>query len=386
MEADINLEEGEILDDDDNYTPLERPSTYSSELYQARFPVVEDVESEEEFESSSESDSDEGTKSKRPKLKLKPQAVSSKSNVKKKYDVWSTRVQEDLLLENLVNCDVSQVDRSRTVETYSINHVPFIRNNKRTHEDRYNSHLRPFKRSNSDDEYESSRGTPRVILDVHVTVENSDDEIAKDIANKLCEEKEDLIRTIVVTAGKAKALELFKETQRIEKGGGMMIMVYILMSSYSLSIFCLFQNQSRRRTPGGVFLFLVKHDNNLTREQMMTIFNEERAKYKQEVRLKRKLKFQQMKQKISASKLSSEHNLPDLLTRAELCAKELEDQERVPKDLDVKNPPPSPVTDGHDNSTDGMENLTKDANLLSSRDVISYDDDCIDVGVDMDLL
>ncbi|KAK4885508.1 hypothetical protein RN001_001779 [Aquatica leii] len=375
MEADINLEEGEIVDnDDDSYTPLERPPTYSSELYKARLPVVEDVESEEEFESTSESDSDEGTKSKRPKLKLKPQAVSSKSNSRKKYDVWSTHVQEDLLLENLVNCDVSQVDRSRTVETYSINHVPFLKNNKRTREDRYNPHLRLPKKSNSD-ERENGGGTPRTILDAHVTINNTEDEIAKDIANKLCEEKEDLIRTIVTTAGKAKALELFKETQRIEKQGGMMIM-----------------NQSRRRTPGGVFLFLVKHDHNLTREQMMTIFNEERVKYKQEVRLKRKLKLQQMKQKISASKLHSDQTLPHLLTRAELCAEGLENQERVPKEtLDVKNPPPSPVTDGHDNSTDGMENLTKDTdvtveNSLLSRSIISYADDFIDVGVDMDLL
>ncbi|KAK5647458.1 hypothetical protein RI129_002462 [Pyrocoelia pectoralis] len=372
MDADSSLEEGEILDTSQEYTPLERPPNYS-ELYQARFPVIQDAESEEEFESSSESDSDGGCKKlKRPKLKLKPQAISSKSNFRKKYDIWSTRVQEDLLLENLVNCDVSQVDRSRTVETYSKNHVPFIRSNKRTHDDRYKSKLRLPKKSNSNDESETENVTPRVILDVHATIDDSEDDIAKDIANKLSEEKEDLIKTIVTTAGKAKALELFKETQRIEKGGGMMIM-----------------NQTRRRTPGGVFLFLVKHDNDLTREQMMTIFNEERMKYKQEVRLKRKLKLQQIKQKIAASKKNCEQNLPELLTRAELCAKNQDRIKKEAQDVIVKNPPPSPVTDGHDNSTDGMENVketdvtTNDS--LFTRNVVAYDDDCIDVGVDMDL-
>ncbi|KAF5301354.1 hypothetical protein FQA39_LY10752 [Lamprigera yunnana] len=367
MEADINLEDGELVDDDEVYIPLERPSTYSSSLYQPRFSTVQEVESEEEFESSSETDSDGGCKTKRPKLKLKPQATSSKTGARKKYDIWTTRVQEDILLENLVNCDVSQVDRSRNIETYSVDHVPFIKNNKRTRAGRNSSHLRLTKKEDSDIESENN-GACRIILDVHVTIQNSEEEIARDIANKLCEEREDLILTIVSTAGKAKALELFKETQRIEKDGGMMIM-----------------NQTRRRTPGGVYIFLVKHDNNLTRDQMMTIFNEERTKYKQEVRLKRKLKIQHMKQKIAASKLNCEPNLPDLLTRAEL-----ENAKRVPKetqDIVVKNPPPSPVTDGHDNSTDGMENMTKDADIRveHTRDFISYDDHCIDTGLDMDL-
>lgn len=374
MDAEECLEEGEILDTSlQEYTPLERPENYS-ELYSARFPPIQDVESEEEFESSSESDSDDGCKKlKRPKLKLKPQAVSSKSNFRKKYDIWSTRVQEDLLLENLVNCDVSQVDRSRSVETYSKNYVPFLTSNKRTNSDRYKVNLRlPKKSRPTDEDSDTVQATPRVILDVHVTVEDSEDDIAKDIANKLFEEKEDLIKTIITTAGKAKALELFKETQRIEKGGGMMIM-----------------NQTRRRTPGGVFLFLVKHDNDITREQMMTIFNEERMKYKQEVRLKRKLKLQQIKQKIAASKRNCEQNLPELLTRAELCAKNQERTKKETEDVIVKNPPPSPVTDGHDNSTDGMENA-KDIDVttescIHGRTVVSYDDDCIDVGADMDL-
>lgn len=59
-----------------------------------------------------------------------------------------------------------------------------------------------------------------------------------------------------------------------------------------------FQNQSRRRTPGGVFLFLVKHDNALTPEQQMQIFGDEKEKYRLEQKLKKKLKREQLKAKI----------------------------------------------------------------------------------------
>lgn len=58
--------------------------------------------------------------------------------------------------------------------------------------------------------------------------------------------------------GTRKAIHLFKETQRIEKEGGMMIV-----------------NGKRRRTPGGVYFFLLKHDDEVTSAQRKVIFYEE---------------------------------------------------------------------------------------------------------------
>lgn len=91
---------------------------------------------------------------------------------------------------------------------------------------------------------------------------------------------------------------------------------------------------------------------------------------------------------ILAASKKAEQNVPQLLSRADLCVQLTEEKERIRRksdDIDVKNPPPSPVTDGHDNSTDGMENINKDSENVSNRDIINYEDDCLEVGFDMDL-
>lgn len=60
----------------------------------------------------------------------------------------------------------------------------------------------------------------------------------------------------------------------------------------------LFQNQMRRRTPGGVFLFLVRHDKHITYQQQHSIFDEDRSNNKQKSRLKSKEKYKKMREKI----------------------------------------------------------------------------------------
>lgn len=187
-----------ILDNDD-YIPQDRPSNYLSML-EPRFPIVEEVESDDDFASSSDTDTDSDNKSKRikqPKLKLKPKACHSKGTRLKKYDIWSTRIQEDALLENLVNCDVSNVDRSRNVETYPLpSYITPRKTNKRTHDDRNKSDIRLNKRSERYSEHHNTSTVSRTILDMHATIDNSEEDIARDIANKLFEEKEDLIRKL----------------------------------------------------------------------------------------------------------------------------------------------------------------------------------------------
>lgn len=58
------------------------------------------------------------------------------------------------------------------------------------------------------------------------------------------------------------------------------------------------QNQTRRRTPGGVFLFLVRHDKHITYQQQHSIFNEERTNSKQKIKFKSKEKYKKMREKI----------------------------------------------------------------------------------------
>lgn len=89
--------------------------------------------------------------------------------------------------------------------------------------------------------------------------------------------------------------------------------------------------------------------------------------------------------------LKSNKSLPDLLTKAELCVKKLaEENDRSRKDssnVDVINPPPTPETDCHENSGDGMENsdevpvINKDSFLdISGRKVENYELDFLDLG------
>ncbi|KAJ8957634.1 hypothetical protein NQ318_017523 [Aromia moschata] len=329
MEADqIEVEEGEISNDsDNNYTPLERPKSYSVTQPQPRFPVNQPSESEEEPQSSdSDSDSDTNVRqSKKPKIKLKPKPQQPK---RKKYDVWCTRAQEDVLAETLNSCDVTRKDRSRDVESYDYTlarkyyeELEQRKGNKRTREDRRNVNFKQKKRSGS---AEKTKGKTRAILDLTVDLNSSSEDLAKDMANKLCEEKEDLILRVINTMGKQKAIEIFKETKKIEEEGGMLVM-----------------NQTRRRTPGGVFLYLVRQDYHITREQRDKIFGEEKQRNKVNAKAKQKQKTKKWKCQIAASKAKL---LPDLLTRAELLA--CQNPARKVKDeteeTDVINPPPTP--------------------------------------------
>lgn len=87
--------------------------------------------------------------------------------------------------------------------------------------------------------------------------------------------------------------------------------------------------------------------------------------------------------------------LPDLLTRAELLASQ--NPTRKVKDeteeTDFVNPPPTPETDGHENSGDGMDSVPQpvvngsDCLGTSRGTVNAYEEDFLDINCsnDMDL-
>lgn len=172
--------------------------------------------------SESDSDSDAGhSKIKRPKIKIKraktlnqPRSVGND-----KFKVWCTQVQEESLTEDLVSCGVTRsLYHDRSVESYDYTlgysfagkknqqdntsdedqETEIRLTNKRTFSDRGNVRLRLGKRrKNCDDERvndeEDPKGSSRIIPDLGVTVESTEDEIATDIAEKLSERKDSLI-------------------------------------------------------------------------------------------------------------------------------------------------------------------------------------------------
>lgn len=347
------LEEGEISSDSGtDYTPLPRPENYLSSAVSSkpRFPpIIQDTDSEPEQQSSDDSDSDSpAPKVKKVKIKLKP--IAKLSNRPKKYDIWSTRVQEDVLSETLNSCDVTTKDRSRNVESYDYTlaykyHKQDYDNlNKRSRE---NSRDRKRKVGKCRQSTEEKKGSSRNILNLNVTLESEVQDIAKDIANKLYEEKEDLILKILETVGKEKCFELFNKTQEIEADGGMLIL-----------------NQSRRRTPGGVFLYMTRMDEFITKEQRDAIFGEADKKNKDQRKLQRKKKNLKLKLEIAQA-------------RANLLIKH---EEKYSQNLNkhLANPPPSPATEDCVNSRDSTDVGLKSSSNLHEN-LLTYDEDFLDI-------
>ncbi|XP_054843502.1 phosphorylated adapter RNA export protein [Eublepharis macularius] len=94
-----------------------------------------------------------------------------------------------------------------------------------------------------------------------ITEDDSEEKVADEIAYRLCEPKKDLIARVVKIIGKKKAIELLMETAEVEQNGGLLIV-----------------NGTRRRTPGGVYLNLLKNTPSITGEQIKEIFYVENQK------------------------------------------------------------------------------------------------------------
>lgn len=94
-----------------------------------------------------------------------------------------------------------------------------------------------------------------------ITEDDPEDKVADEIAYRLQEPKTDLIERVVQVIGTKKAIELLGETSTLEESGG----VYTM-------------DGSRRRTPGGVYLNLLKNTPSISKAQVRKIFFEEQQK------------------------------------------------------------------------------------------------------------
>lgn len=209
---------------------------------------------------------------------------------RRKNNIWAVGLQEESLLENLKGCGVDRDASSaydRSVESYdyslrfrlksenslkrrkssnsdSSNDRPQSQNyrmpnkNKRFHHaadggSASQSHNNPQQkkknvrqrlgvRRSDDSSSNDAAGRldgPRVILDLEQLTELSTNEsVAKDLATKLYEEKDELMLRIIEILGNELPLQVFVETQRIEANGGMMIMVSTrFIHDFELTIF-----------------------------------------------------------------------------------------------------------------------------------------------------
>lgn len=129
-------------------------------------------------------------------------------------------------------------------------------------------------------------------------------------------------------------MKLFKETQKIESDGGMLIV-----------------NGMRRRTPGGVFLFLLKNCDDVNKKQKKEIFQEEARKTIKGRKIAQALKRDQKVEELKQS-LKIENDLPTLASRCELLVSNASHL-KLDQHANLSNPPPSPVTDcNRENSSD----------------------------------
>ncbi|RUS70133.1 hypothetical protein EGW08_022104 [Elysia chlorotica] len=106
-----------------------------------------------------------------------------------------------------------------------------------------------------------------------VTENDGNSAVIQAIADGLSEPKVDLITRIVESIGKAQAIQLYYMTEDVEDAGGMMI-----------------RNGSRRRTPGGVYIELLKTDGSIPQDVINGIFEKEDMEWKTQLKEKRKMK------------------------------------------------------------------------------------------------
>ncbi|CAL1569197.1 unnamed protein product [Knipowitschia caucasica] len=157
-----------------------------------------------------------------------------------------------------------------------------------------------------------------------ITKDDALEKVAEEIAYRLREPKTELIEQVVAVVGTKQALELLEQTARLEEAGG----IYTL-------------DGSRRRTPGGVYLNLLKNSPSISKSQLKSIFVEEG---RQEVRGKkaaqkrrRHLVARKMKQAIGTLNLQ-EHNDESRETFASDTNEALEALEEGPEEKDEENP------------------------------------------------
>ncbi|XP_040825517.1 phosphorylated adapter RNA export protein [Ochotona curzoniae] len=289
----------------------------------AHYRTVQSVDSSEESFSDSDDDSSLWKRKRqkcinpprRPEFDQggqKPPAAGGK----KVNNIWGAVLQEqnqDAVATELGILGMEgTIDRSRQSETYNYLLAKKLRRESQEHtrdlDKELDDYMHGGKKMGSKEE-ENGQGHlkrkrpvkdrvgPRLEMDYkgryEVTEEDSPEKVADEIAFRLQEPKKDLIARVVRIIGNKKAIELLMETAEVEQNGGLFIV-----------------NGSRRRTPGGVFLNLLKNTPSISEEQIKDIFYVENQKEYENKKAARKRRTQilgkKMKQAIKSLNFQEE--------------------------------------------------------------------------------
>ncbi|XP_052896095.1 phosphorylated adapter RNA export protein isoform X1 [Anopheles moucheti] len=412
--------------DSDGYTPLARPDLAKSEFASVsvslprQMDIVSDEHDDDELQqdkSDTDGSSDEsggnirlgsGSYSKRmlgqpsraghqrtlnahPKSvvagKPNPAHRAATTGRPNKYNIWTESLQEDTLMETMRGCDVTANGmRNRDVESYdyklrsrlqSGNAFERLKRRQSNSDDSdgyagggkrmrtsHSSYPEPEpqerrgsvkdrigKRNNSTDSNsdDCAQNAPRFdcrhIPDLNVEENCSNESFGIELAGKLCETHTDLMVRVVEALGKEIPTKLFKETQKIEADGGMLVM-----------------KGWRRRTPGGVFLFLLKHCEEVDQEIKKTIFQEDKKAKQKEWKLTKHLnrdkKVEELKKTLNRQ-AANDTELPSIPIMSHLKAE---------THSTLSNPPPSPVGEENFEGGSDYESRNIHVNVTTSPD------------------
>ncbi|XP_068206848.1 phosphorylated adapter RNA export protein [Palaemon carinicauda] len=273
-------EDGEISDAiedsfDLTYKPVVRPNEAQYRCVPRQLPS-----SDEDYSSDSDSDISAIKKRKQNASKMDTSGTGSEPQKgwppdsqdamraflkpKRRNNIWSTVMEEQVLAQEIGGFGLKRrLDKGdRSVESYDYTQAHKFRDALHESDDDEESEDVKKKRQNRKRHVRDRLGhnkyseeSPRGLADLTVTDETTDEELGLAMADALFESKKDIIVRTVETIGREKALELYKETQEIEKNGGLMIL-----------------DGTRRRTSGGVFLQLLRKFPGVEKADLNKIF------------------------------------------------------------------------------------------------------------------
>uniref|UniRef100_A0A2K5CQF0 Phosphorylated adapter RNA export protein n=1 Tax=Aotus nancymaae TaxID=37293 RepID=A0A2K5CQF0_AOTNA len=256
-----------------------------------------------------------------PKPELFPFGQSSQkppvAGGKKVKNIWGAVLQEqnqDAVATELGILGMEgTIDRSRQSETYNYLLAKKLRRESQEHTKELDKELDEYMHSDKkmgSMEEENGQGhlkRKRPVKDrlgnrpemnykgrYEITEEDFQEKVADEISFRLQEPKKDLIARVVRIIGNKKAIKLLIETAEVEQNGGLFIM-----------------NGSQRRTPGGVFLNLLKNTPSISEEQIKDIFyieNQKEYENKKAARKRTQVLGKKMKQAIKSLNFQEDDN------------------------------------------------------------------------------
>ncbi|XP_062969482.1 phosphorylated adapter RNA export protein-like [Cynocephalus volans] len=233
----------------------------------------------------------------------RPPAPCSRAPVaggKKVNNIWGAVLQEqnqDAVATELGILGMEgTIDKSRQSETYNYLLAKKLKKESQEHTKELDKELGEYMHdvkkteSKEDENGQGNLKRKRPVRDrigmnykgrYEITEEDSQEKVADEISFRLQEPKKDLIARVVRIIGNKKAIELLMETAEVEQNGGLFVM-----------------NGSRRRTPGGVFLNLLKNTPSISEEQIKDIFYIENQKEYENKKAARKRRTQVLGKKM----------------------------------------------------------------------------------------